>query len=144
MAIKKYKPVTPSRRYFSSVDGSDITTHKPYKPLTKGKKRISGRNNAGRMTLRRRGGGTKKRYRVIDFKRDKRDIEAKVVSIEYDPNRSARIALLNYKDGEKRYILAPDGLKVGDRLIAGTKVKVSPGNAMPIGNMPTSVLINII
>jgi large subunit ribosomal protein L2 len=142
MAIKKYKPVTPSRRYFSGVDGSDITAQKPYKPLTKGKKRISGRNNAGRMTLRRRGGGAKKRYRVIDFKRDKRDIEAKVVSIEYDPNRSARIALLSYLDGEKRYILAPDGLKVGDRLVAGNKVKVAPGNAMPIGNMPVGTIVH--
>jgi large subunit ribosomal protein L2 len=142
MAIKKYKPVTPSRRFFSVVDGSDITASKPYKPLTKGKKRIGGRNNAGRMTVRRRGGGAKKRYRVIDFKRDKREIDAKVVSIEYDPNRSARIALLNYTDGEKRYILAPDGLNVGDRVTAGKKVKVSPGNAMPIGNMPIGTVVH--
>jgi large subunit ribosomal protein L2 len=142
MAIKKYKPVTPSRRFFSVIDGGDITANKPYKPLTKGKKRIGGRNNAGRMTVRRRGGGAKKRYRVIDFKRDKREIDAKVVSIEYDPNRSARIALLNYTDGEKRYILAPDGLNVGDRVSAGKKVKVSPGNAMPIGNMPVGTVVH--
>ena len=115
MAVKKYKPVTPSRRYFSVVSSDDITETRPHKPLTEGKKRISGRNNAGRMTVRRRGGGSKKLYRKIDFKRDKKGIEARVVTIEYDPNRSARIALLNYMDGEKRYILAPDGLNVGDR-----------------------------
>ena len=142
MAVKKYKPVTPSRRYFSVVDSSDITRDKPHKPLTKGKKRISGRNNYGRMTVRRRGGGHKRLYRVIDFKRDKRDVEAKVVSIEYDPNRSARIALLCYLDGEKRYILAPDGLKVGDRVVAGEKVKLSVGNAMPLANIPVGTIVH--
>jgi len=142
MAVKKYKPVTPSRRYFSVVDSSDITSGKPHKPLTEGKKRISGRNNAGRMTVRRRGGGHKRLYRAIDFKRSKRNIEAKVVTIEYDPNRSARIALLSYVDGEKRYILAPDGLKVGDRVVAGTNVKVAVGNAMPIGNMPLGTVVH--
>jgi large subunit ribosomal protein L2 len=142
MAIKKYKPVTPSRRYFSVVTGEDITTDRPYKPLTEGKKRISGRNNNGRMTLRRRGGGSKKLYRRIDFKRDKKDIEAKVETIEYDPNRSARIALLSYLDGERRYILAPDGLKVGDRVIAGDNVKATLGNAMPVGNMPLGTVVH--
>ena len=142
MAVKKYKPVTPSRRYFSVVDSSDITRDKPHKPLTKGKKRISGRNNSGRMTVRRRGGGHKRLYRAIDFKRDKRDVEAKIVSIEYDPNRSARIALLCYLDGEKRYILAPDGLKVGDRVVAGEKVKVSVGNAMPLANIPVGTIVH--
>jgi len=142
MAVKKYKPVTPSRRYFSVVDSSDITRDKPHKPLTKGKKRISGRNNYGRMTVRSRGGGHKRLYRVIDFKRDKRDVEAKVVSIEYDPNRSARIALLYYLDGEKRYILAPDGLKVGDRVVAGEKVKLSVGNAMPLANIPVGTIVH--
>ena len=142
MAVKKYKPVTPSRRYFSVVDSSDITSRKPHKPLTEGKKRISGRNNAGRMTVRRRGGGHKRLYRAIDFKRSKRNIEAKVLTIEYDPNRSARIALLSYVDGEKRYILAPDGLKVGDRVVAGTNVKVAVGNAMPIGNMPLGTVVH--
>jgi large subunit ribosomal protein L2 len=142
MAVKKYKPVTPSRRFFSVVDSNDITSDKPHKPLTRGKKRISGRNNSGRMTVRRRGGGHKRLYRVIDFKRDKRDIEAKVVSIEYDPNRSSRIALLSYLDGEKRYILAPNELKVADRVVAGEKVKVAVGNAMPVGNIPVGTVVH--
>ncbi|MBN2324399.1 MAG: 50S ribosomal protein L2 [Spirochaetes bacterium] len=142
MAVKKYKPVTPSRRFFSVVDSSDITSDKPHKPLTKGKKRISGRNNSGKMTVRRRGGGHKRLYRAIDFKRDKRNIEAKVVSIEYDPNRSSRIALLSYLDGEKRYILAPNGLNVGDRVLSGDKVKVAVGNAMPVGNMPIGTVVH--
>jgi large subunit ribosomal protein L2 len=142
MAVKKYKPVTPSRRYFSVVDSADVTRDKPYKPLTEGKKRTSGRNNAGRITVRRRGGGHKRLYRVIDFKRDKRGIEARVESIEYDPNRSARIALLSYADGDKRYILAPDGLNVGDRVVAGKRVKVTVGNAMAIGNMPLGTVMH--
>jgi len=142
MAIKKYKPVTPSRRFFSVVDRSDVSSENPHKPLTRGKKRISGRNNSGKITVRRRGGGHKRLYRVIDFKRDKRDIGAKVVSIEYDPNRSSRIALLSYLDGEKRYILAPNGLKVGDRILAGEKVKVAVGNAMPVGNMPVGTVVH--
>jgi len=142
MAVKKYKPVTPSRRFYSVISSNDITVKEPHKPLAQGKKRISGRNNYGRMTIRRRGGGAKKLYRKIDFKRDKRDIEARVETIEYDPNRSARIALLTYMDGEKRYILAPDGLKVGDRVVAGDKVKAMLGNAMPIGNMPLGTVIH--
>ncbi len=142
MAIKKYKPTTPSRRFYSVVDKEGITADKPYKPLTEGKKRISGRNNKGRITLRRRGGGSKKLYRKIDFKRDKRDIEGTIVTIEYDPNRSARIALVSYVDGEKRYILAPQGLKVGDRIIAGEHAKASPGNALPLGNMPLGTVIH--
>jgi large subunit ribosomal protein L2 len=142
MAVKKYKPTTPSRRFYSVVSSDGITVKKPHKPLTEGKKRISGRNNHGRMTLRRRGGGAKKVYRKIDFKRDKRDIEARVSTIEYDPNRSARIALLTYLDGEKRYILAPDGLKVGDRVVAGDRAKATRGNAMPIGNMPLGTIIH--
>ncbi len=142
MAVKKYKPVTPSRRFFSVVPSDDITETQPYKPLTEGKKRISGRNNAGRMTVRRRGGGAKRLYRKIDFKRDKRGIEARVDTIEYDPNRSARIALLTYVDGEKRYILAPDGLHVGDRVVAGDNAKATLGNAMPIGRMPLGTIIH--
>jgi large subunit ribosomal protein L2 len=142
MAIKKYKPVTPSRRFFSVVSSNDLTTDKPYKPLTEGKKRIGGRNNSGKMTLRRRGGGTKKLYRKIDFKRDKRGIEGKVESIEYDPNRSARIALICYLDGERRYILAPEGLKVGDRISSGEDVRVSVGNAMPLGMMPIGTTVH--
>ena len=142
MAIKKYKPTTPSRRFFSVVTGEDLTHDKPHKPLTKGKKRVSGRNNHGRITLRRRGGGAKKLYRKIDYKRNKRDIEAKVETIEYDPNRSARIALLCYRDGERRYILAPDTLKVGDRVSAGEKVKVAVGNAKPLGKMPVGTIVH--
>jgi large subunit ribosomal protein L2 len=142
MAIKKYKPTTPSRRFFSVVTGEDLTHDKPYKPLTKGKKRISGRNNYGRITLRRRGGGAKNLYRKIDYKRNKRDIEAKVETIEYDPNRSARIALLCYRDGERRYILAPDTLRIGDRVSAGENVKVAIGNAKPLGNMPVGTIVH--
>jgi large subunit ribosomal protein L2 len=142
MAVKKYKPVTPSRRFYSVVSSNDITEKKPHKPLTEGKKRISGRNNHGRMTLRRRGGGSKKLYRKIDFKRDKRGIEARVDTIEYDPNRSARIALLTYMDGERRYIIAPDGLKKGDRVVAGDTVKAMVGNAMPLGNMPLGTVVH--
>jgi len=142
MAIKKYKPTTPGRRFFSVVDQKDLTDKKPYKPLTKGKKRISGRNNYGRITLRRRGGGSKKLYRLIDYKRDKVGIEAKVVSIEYDPNRSSRIALLCYLDGEKRYILAPDGLKVGSRIVSGVGAGISIGNAMPLVNIPLGTTLH--
>jgi large subunit ribosomal protein L2 len=142
MAVKKYKPVTPSRRFYSVVSSDDITEKKPHKPLTQGKKRISGRNNHGRMTLRRRGGGSKKLYRKIDFKRDKRGIEARVDTIEYDPNRSARIALLTYMDGERRYIIAPNGLKKGDRVVAGDTVKAMVGNAMPLGNMPLGTIVH--
>jgi len=142
MAIKKYKPTTPSRRFFSVVSGEDLTAEKPHKALTEGKKRISGRNNKGRITLRRRGGGSKKLYRKIDFKRDKREIEATVETIEYDPNRSARIALLCYRDGERRYILAPDTLHVGDVVSAGENVKVAVGNAMPIGRLPMGTVVH--
>ena len=142
MAIKKYKPITPSRRFFSVVTSDDLSTDKPHKPLTEGKKRISGRNNSGRMTLRRRGGGSKKLYRKIDFKRDKRGIDARVETIEYDPNRSARIALLCYKDGERRYILAPETLKVGDSVTAGADARISVGNAMPLGNMPIGTVVH--
>jgi large subunit ribosomal protein L2 len=142
MAIKKYKPTTPSRRFFTVVSGEDLTAKKPHKALTEGKKRISGRNNKGRITLRRRGGGAKKLYRKIDYRRDKRGIEAKVETIEYDPNRSARIALLCYRDGERRYILAPDKLKVGDVVSAGEKAKVAVGNAMPIGRLPMGTVVH--
>jgi large subunit ribosomal protein L2 len=136
MPIKKYKPTTSSRRFFSVATKEDVTAEKPHKPLTRGKKRIGGRNNYGRMVVRRRGGGSKKSYRQIDFKRDKRGIEAKVETIEYDPNRNSRIALVLYADGARRYILAPDTLKPGDRVIAGENVKVAVGNAMPLGRMP--------
>jgi large subunit ribosomal protein L2 len=142
MAIKKYKPITPSRRFFSVVSSGDLSTDTPHKPLTKGKKRIGGRNNYGRMTLRRRGGGSKKLYRNIDFKRDKRGIEGRIETIEYDPNRSARIALVCYNDGERRYVLAPNTLKVGDVISAGENVKVTAGNAMPLRNIPVGTVVH--
>lgn len=142
MALKKYKPVTPGRRFFSVVVDDGVTVDEPYKPLTRGKKRISGRNNYGRITMRRRGGGAKRLYRIIDIKRDKRGIEAEVKTIEYDPNRSARIALLSYVDGENRYILAPEGIKVGDRVMAGQDIKFVVGNAMPIGKMPVGTIVH--
>ena len=142
MAIKKYKPITPGRRFFSVVVKDKITTEKPHKALTKGKKRINGRNNYGRITLRRRGGGTKKLYRIIDFKRDKKNIEGKILTIEYDPNRSSWISLVGYLDGEKRYILHPEGLSLGDKIISGESVKVSTGNTMTLGTMPVGTIVH--
>jgi len=133
MGIKTYKPYTQSRRFFTSDDYSDITKTKPEKSLIERLKKHSGRNNAGMVTVRHQGGGHKKFYRIIDFKRDKFDIPGKVVSIEYDPNRSARIALIEYADGEKRYIIHPLGLKVGDTVLSSQKsIDFSVGNAMPI------------
>ena len=122
---KKHRPYTPSRRFMTTSEFSEITASKPKKSLTSGKKRISGRNSHGRITMRRRGGGHKRRYRVIDFKRDKTGMPASVVSIEYDPNRSARIALTRYEDGEERYILAPHGLKVGGYRSVGVRTSAS-------------------
>lgn len=142
MGIKKYKPTTPSLRGTSTLTFDEITTSRPYKALTKGKKRISGRMATGRISVRRRGGGHKKKYRAIDFKRDKFGIEAKVVSIEYDPNRSANIALLNYIDGEKRYIIAPNKLEVGTKIKSGEKVKISTGNAMQLKNIPVGTIVH--
>jgi len=141
VAIRKLKPVTPGQRFMSVLTFDDIDRVKPVKSLTKGKKRISGRNNAGKITMRRRGGGHKRRYRTIDFKRKKHGIEGVVRSIEYDPNRSARIALVVYKDGDKRYIVAPKQLKKGDVIIAGQKAPIRPGNAMPLGSMPLGAII---
>ena len=132
MGLKKFKPITPGRRTMTVSDFAEITTHKPHKKLTSGKKRISGRSGSGAITTRRRGGGHKKRYRHIDFKRDKQNILGKVETIEYDPNRSARIALISYADGEKRYILAPRGLKTGDSIEAGSGVKANVGNCLPL------------
>ena len=143
MAIKRYKPTTPGRRFMTSVDYSAIlTTDKPYKGLVIGKKRISGRDNSGRISVRRRGGGHKRKYRIIDFKRDKIGIPAKVVSIEYDPNRTAFISLVVYRDGEKRYILYPEGLKVGDEIEQGPDVEIKVGNALPIGRIPVGMNIH--
>ncbi len=142
MGIKKVKPTTPGRRTAKFDDFSDITKTKPEKSLLKKKKRISGRNNQGRITIRHRGGGAKRNLRIIDFKRDKFDIPAKVASIEYDPNRGARIALLNYVDGEKRYIVSPVGLQVGDIVISSKeKQEIKKGNAMPVKFVPAGVAI---
>lgn len=136
MAIKKLKPVTPGTRFRSNSTFEEITKSTPEKSLTVALKKSGGRNNLGRITTRFRGGGHKRRYRIIDFKRDKHGIPAKVFSIEYDPNRSCRIALLHYADGEKRYILAPEGLKVGNTVISGTGSDIQVGNALPVGEMP--------
>ena len=136
MAIKIYSPVTPSRRSMTGHSFEEITRRKPEKSLVKGLKENAGRNGAGRMTVRRRGGGHKRRYREIDFRRNKFGVPAKVASIEYDPNRSARIALLHYVDGEKRYILAPLGLQVGEMLNSGPDVEIKVGNALPLERIP--------
>ena len=141
MGIKAYKPTTPGFRGRIIVDNSDITQKKPEKSLTTGKSKKSGRGNTGRVTSRFRGGGSKKLYRQIDFKRDKIGVPAKVASIEYDPNRSARIALLHYMDGEKRYIIAPNQVKVGDILVSGPDAEIKPGNAMPLENVPLGARI---
>jgi large subunit ribosomal protein L2 len=142
MGIKKYKPITPTMRFKTGFTFEEITTDKPEKSLIKPRKQKAGRNNQGRITCRHRGGGHKKHYRIIDFKRNKYDIPARVATIEYDPNRSARIALLHYKDGDKRYILAPLGLKVDDQVIAGEKVDIRVGNALPLNNIPLGTTIH--
>jgi large subunit ribosomal protein L2 len=142
MGIKKYKPVTPTLRYRTVSDFSDITKAEPEKSLLAPHRSTGGRNNRGRMTARHRGGGHKRRFRVIDFKRNKRDIEARVAAIEYDPNRSARIALLHYVDGEKRYILAPKGLEVGATVVAGENAPFNPGNTLPLGRIPLGTLVH--
>lgn len=140
MGIKIFKPTTPSRRKMSGPDFSEITEKKPDKSLLSKRKRNSGRSK-GRVSVRRRGGGAKKRYRIIDFSGKKLDILAKVVSIEYDPNRTARIAKVQYKDNEKSYILAPQGLKVNDEIINSEKAPIKPGNRLKIKNIPTSTMI---
>ena len=131
MGTKKYKPTTPGRRFMSVVQNKELSDVKPEKSLLKPMRKKAGRNNTGRVTVRHRGGGVKRNYRVIDFKRDKDGIPAKVASLEYDPNRSANIALLHYVDGEKRYILAPLGLKVGQTVLSGKDADIKPGNAFP-------------
>ncbi|MCL2574418.1 MAG: 50S ribosomal protein L2 [Defluviitaleaceae bacterium] len=136
MAIKRYRPTTPSRRHMTGLDFSEITTNKPEKSLVVHLKKHSGRNNQGKITVRHRGGGHKKKYRIIDFKRFKDDIPATVKTIEYDPNRSANIALLAYADGEKRYIIAPSGLKVGDKLMNGPNAEIHVGNCLPMTHIP--------
>jgi len=135
MAVKKFRPVTPSLRFRTVPTFEEITSTIPEKSLLRPIRKSGGRNNKGRITAYQRGGGHKRHYRIIDFKRDKHDIPARVASIEYDPNRSARIALLHYIDGEKRYILAPNEIKVDDQLMAGESVEFRPGNSMPLGKM---------
>jgi large subunit ribosomal protein L2 len=142
MGIKKLSPTSPARRYQTYLTNDDLTTDKPYKPLLTNKKRTSGRNNLGKMTVRHRGGGHKRHYRIIDFKRDKFGVPGKVATIEYDPNRSARIALINYVDGEKRYIIAPAGLQVGQTIVSGPESDILTGNALPIKNIPLGTQIH--
>lgn len=134
MAVKTFKPVTPTLRFRTVSAFDEITETKPEKSLLAPLRKTGGRNNVGRITSRRRGGGHKRAYRLIDFKRDKLEIPARVASIQYDPNRSANVALLHYADGEKRYILAPVGLKVGDEVLSGEKPEIRIGNAMPLRN----------
>lgn len=141
-SIKTYNPTSPAMRFKTSLKNEELSKERPLKKLTESKKRISGRNNKGRLTIRHRGGGHKKLYRIIDFRRDKKEIPAKVVSIEYDPNRTARIALLAYADGEKRYILAPNGLDVGSSVVAGDKADILVGNALPLKNIPLGTMIH--
>ena len=142
MAIKYYKPTNPASRGKTGLTFDELTTNRPNKALTSGKKRIGGRNNKGRITIRFRGGSHKRRYRTVDFRRNKHGVPAQVATVEYDPNRSARLALLHYVDGEKRYILWPHGLAVGDRVIAGDEAPVNVGNAMPLRRIPVGTIIH--
>ena len=144
MGVKKLKPTSPGRRFQTVSDFETITKSKPEKSLLAKQKRSSGRNAKGRITSRHRGGGHKRRYRVIDFRRTKDGIPAKVAAIEYDPNRNARIALLHYVDGEKRYILAPVNLEVGDMLDSGSSADIRPGNALPLRNIPTGTIVHAV
>jgi large subunit ribosomal protein L2 len=142
MGIKKYKPTSPGSRFRSGFDFSEITETKPYKPLLQPIKKTGGRNNKGRITVWQRGGGHKRAYRIIDFKRNKINIPCVVETIEYDPNRTSRIALLKYSDGERRYMIAPVGVNVGDNLMSGSDAEIREGNAMPVLNMPLGTIIH--
>lgn len=142
MAIKRRRPINPASRFQTTPDYSEVTTQRPEKRLVEGRAASGGRNNRGRTTVRFRGGGHKRRYRVIDFRRDKHGVPARVAQIEYDPNRTARIALLHYADGEKRYILCPQGLAVGDSVVAGEQAQVNVGNALPLRRMPLGTVIH--
>jgi large subunit ribosomal protein L2 len=142
MPLRDYKPTSPGRRFMTRATFAEITTKEPYKPLLEPQKRQAGRNGDGRITVRHRGGGEKQHYRRIDFKRDKLGVPARLATIEYDPNRSARIGLLHYRDGEKRYMLLPHGLKVGDVVIAGPDAEARVGNALPIANIPLGTTIH--
>ncbi len=142
MPLRSYKPTSAGRRFMTRSTFAEITTDEPYKPLLEAQKRGSGRNNQGRLTVRHRGGGEKQHYRRIDFKRDKVGIPGRLATIEYDPNRSARIGLLHYRDGEKRYILVPNGLRVGDVVVSGPGVEARVGNALPLGDIPLGTTIH--
>ncbi len=142
MAVKSYKPTTPSRRQMTVTDYSVLSKVEPEKSLLAPVKSKSGRNSYGRITVRHRGGANRRKYRIIDFKRDKFDIPAQVMTLEYDPNRSAHIALLQYEDGEKRYIIAPNGLKVGDTVVSSATADIKPGNALPLTNIPVGTFIH--
>jgi large subunit ribosomal protein L2 len=142
MGIKSYRPYTETRRFQTGLTFEELTTNRPHKPLVQPKQRISGRNNQGQITIWRRGGGHKRQYRLIDFKRDKTGIPARVATVEYDPNRSAFISLLHYADGEKRYILYPTGLKVGDHVVSGPEADIVVGNALPLRNIPAGTQIH--
>ncbi|MDQ2858407.1 MAG: 50S ribosomal protein L2 [Candidatus Eremiobacteraeota bacterium] len=142
MAVKRYRPTSAGQRFITTIDTKDLTKKKPEKSLVEVKKKHSGRNNNGHITVRHKGGGTRRQYRIIDFKRTKDGIPAKVAAIEYDPNRSARIALLNYKDGEKRYILAPVGLEIGQSIESGEGADIKTGNCLPIKNIPLGTVIH--
>ena len=142
MAIKVYKPTTNGRRNMSVTDYSELSKVEPERSLLEPLKKHSGRNSYGRITVRHKGGGNRRKYRVIDFKRDKHGVKAEVKTLEYDPNRSANIALLQYEDGEKRYIIAPAGLKVGDTVVSGPEADIKVGNALPLANIPTGTFIN--
>ena len=142
MAVKKFRPMTPSRRNMTKPTFEEITTDAPEKSLLVSLKKTGGRNAQGKITVRHHGGGAKRKYRIIDFKRNKDGIEAKVATIEYDPNRSAYIALVVYADGEKRYIIAPAGLKVGDKIVSGPDADIKPGNTLPLLNMPVGTFVH--
>src|SRR5437899_1792551 len=142
MAIKTYRPTTQTLRYRTTLVNDDLTASKPFKPLTETKKRTGGRRNSGDITSWFRGGGNKRKLRLIDFKRDKIGIPATVISVEYDPNRSARIALLSYADGEKRYIVQPDGLKIGQKVVSGPEADILVGNALPLRNIPPGTMVH--
>jgi large subunit ribosomal protein L2 len=142
MGIKAYKPTSPGRRFQTVQTFDEITTNEPHKPLVQSLHRSGGRSNHGELTSWWRGGGHKRLYRIIDFKRDKHDIPGKIATVEYDPNRSARIALVTYADGEKRYILQPSGVKVGDSIVSGENVDILPGNALPLKNIPLGTMLH--
>jgi large subunit ribosomal protein L2 len=142
MALRKLNPITPGQRHKVASTFDEITTSEPHKPLLETLKNTGGRNNTGKMTMRYRGGGHKRRYRVIDFKRDKFNVESEVLTIEYDPNRSARICLLQYADGEKRYILAPAGVSVGQKLLSGSEIAPEVGNCLPLKSIPLGTLVH--